>query len=198
MPFAHGFRLRTGGFARRVGAAAAISTLALLPVACSNSPSASDTAGTAAEQITLTDQWIKAVPTVNPAEHPMSGAFGVFHNKSDKPVNLVAATSPASETVEIHETAPNGAGEKMMRPKAGGLVIPAHGDATLAPGGDHLMFMGLKAPLRTGSETPITLTFSDGSTTTVTAQVRDFAGGKESYQPSGDGAGSGDKAAHGG
>ncbi|GAB2538232.1 copper chaperone PCu(A)C [Nocardia heshunensis] len=182
MPRCHSFRLRTGGFARRLGAAAAIATLALLPVACSNSQTASDGNTKAAAAVSLSDQWIKA------ADSGMSAAFGTFTNNSDKPVNLVAATSPASATVEIHETAPDGAGEKTMRPKPGGLVIPAHGKATLQPGGDHLMFMGLKAPLRTGSETPITLTFSDGSTTTVTAQVRDFAGGKENYQPSGDNA----------
>ncbi|WP_442790305.1 copper chaperone PCu(A)C [Nocardia sp. CDC153] len=186
MPRCHSFRLRTGGFARRLGAAAAITTLALLPVACSNSQTASDAPAKAADSVRLSDQWVKA------ADSGMSAAFGTLSNASDKPVNLVAATSPASATVEIHEVVPDGAGEKTMRPKAGGIVIPAHGSATLEPGGDHLMFMGLKAPLRTGADTPITLTFSDGSTTTVTAQVRDFAGGKENYQPSGD------NAAHGG
>ncbi|MVU82675.1 copper chaperone PCu(A)C [Nocardia sp. ET3-3] len=186
MPRCHSFRLRTGGFARRLGAAAAITTLALLPVACSNSQTASDSTAKAAESVSMSDQWIKA------ADSGMSAAFGKLANNSDKPVNVVAAASPASATVELHEVAPDGAGEKTMRPKPGGFVIPAHGSITLQPGGDHMMFMGLKAPLRTGSETPITLTFSDGSTTTVTAQVRDFAGGKENYQPSGD------TAAHGG
>ncbi|MEC3917326.1 copper chaperone PCu(A)C [Nocardia sp. CDC160] len=186
MPLCHSFRLRTGGFARRLGAAAALTTLALLPVACSNSQTASDASAKAADSVHFSDQWIKA------ADSGMSAAFGTLSNASDKPINLVAATSPASATVEIHEVVPDGAGEKTMRPKAGGIVIPAHGSATLKPGGDHLMFMGLKAPLRTGADTPITLTFSDGSTTTVTAQVRDFAGGKENYQPSGD------NAAHGG
>ncbi|OJF84423.1 hypothetical protein NS14008_18245 [Nocardia seriolae] len=171
-----------------------MTTLALLPVACSSSQTASDSTAKAADSVTMSDQWIKA------ADSGMSAAFGVLANNSDKPVNLVAAASPASASVEIHEVAPDGAGEKTMRPKAGGIVIPAHGRATLAPGGEHLMFMGLKAPLRTGAETPITLTFSDGSTTTVTAQVRDFAGGKENYQPSGDkpAAAPGDNPAHGG
>lgn len=186
MPRCHSFRLRTGGFARRLGAAAAISTLALLPVACSSSQTASDASAKAADSVTMTDQWIKA------ADSGMSAAFGTIENKSDKPVNMVAASSPASATVELHEVVADATGDKTMRPKAGGFVIPAHGSMTLKPGGEHLMFMGLKAPLRTGAETPITFTFADGSTTTVTAQVRDFAGGKENYQPSGD------NAAHGG
>ncbi|WP_405495614.1 copper chaperone PCu(A)C [Nocardia sp. NBC_00511] len=174
-------RSRTGGFAHRVGAVAAVSTLALLPVACSSS-NTSSTPARAASQVSMSDQWIKA------ADSGMSAAFGTLENKGDQPVNLVAAASPASATVEIHEVVPDGAGEKQMRPKAGGITIPAHGRATLQPGGEHLMFMGLEAPLRTGAETPITLTFSDGSTTTVTAQVRDFAGGQENYAPSGDNA----------
>ncbi|MGW2663614.1 copper chaperone PCu(A)C [Nocardia tengchongensis] len=186
MPFCHSFRLRTGGFARRVGAAAAVTTLALLPVACSSSQTSSTSPATAASAISLTDQWIKA------ADSGMSAAFGTLANASDQPVNLVAASSPASARVEIHEVVADASGDKAMRPKAGGLVIPAHGTAILKPGAEHLMFIDLKAPLRTGSEAALTLTFSDGSTKTVNAQVRDFAGGKENYQPSGD------NAAHGG
>ncbi|QLY27954.1 copper chaperone PCu(A)C [Nocardia huaxiensis] len=159
---------------RRFGAAAAIASLAVFPVACSSSNSPAAPANAAAA-VTMKDQWIKA------ADSGMSAAFGVFENSSDQPVNLVAATSPVSATVEIHEVTADAAGNKSMHPKEGGLVIPAHGSATLRPGADHLMFMGLKEPLRTGAETPITLTFADGSTTTVTAQVRDFAGGNENY-----------------
>ncbi|WP_233434215.1 copper chaperone PCu(A)C [Nocardia yamanashiensis] len=177
-PHCHSFRLRTGGFARRLGMAAAVSTLALLPVACSSTDSASTTDAKAADQVTMSDQWIKA------ADSGMSAAFGQLANKSDRPVQLVAASSPVSARVEIHEVVADApGGDKTMRPKEGGLTIPAHGTATLKPGAEHLMFMDLKGPLRTGAETPITLTFSDGSTMTVSAQVRDFAGGKENYAP---------------
>lgn len=170
-------RLRVTSAARRLGAVAAMSTLALLPVACSSS--SSSTPAKSADEIALNDQWIKA------ADSGMSAAFGVLENKGDQPVTLVAASSPASAKVEIHEVVADASGDKTMRQKEGGLTIPAHGSATLKPGGEHLMFIDLKAPLRTGAQTPITLTFADGSSTTVTAQVRDFAGGKENYNPSG-------------
>ncbi|MEV6773679.1 copper chaperone PCu(A)C [Nocardia sp. NPDC051030] len=162
---------------RRFGAAAAIAALTVFPVACSTDSSAASAAKKGADTVTMTDQWIKA------ADSGMSAAFGTLENSGDEPVQLVAATSPASNTVEIHEVVADASGDKTMRPKAGGLTIPAHGKATLKPGAEHLMFMGLKQPLRTGAETPITLTFADGSTTTITAQVRDFAGGKENYGP---------------
>ncbi|ESV63385.1 hypothetical protein I540_2231 [Mycobacteroides abscessus subsp. bolletii 1513] len=43
--------------------------------------------------------------------------------------------------------------------------------------------MGLTTPLRPGQDVVITLAFQDGSTTPMTAQIRDFAGGNENYQP---------------
>ena len=46
-----------------------------------------------------------------------------------------------------------------MRPLDGGLEIPPHATVTLAPGGFHLMFIDLKAPLVEGAEVPVTLTF---------------------------------------
>ncbi|WP_245721721.1 copper chaperone PCu(A)C [Nocardia crassostreae] len=180
-------RLRSATTARRLGAVAALAAVAVFPVACSSDSGSSTNAAKAADSVSMNDQWIKA------ADSGMSAAFGELKNSSDSPVQLVAASSPVSARVEIHEVVADSAtGDKTMRPKEGGLTIPAHGSATLKPGADHLMFMELKEPLRTGAETPITLTFSDGSTTAVTAQVRDFAGGKENYEPSAD------NAAHGG
>ncbi|MEV6067253.1 copper chaperone PCu(A)C [Nocardia sp. NPDC052001] len=179
---------RAPRIARRLTAIAAISALAVFPVACSSDSGSSTSTGKAADKVTIKDQWIKA------ADSGMSAAFGTLENSSDHPVQLVAASSPASARVEIHEVVADAAGgDKTMRPKEGGLAIPAHGSATLKPGAEHLMFMDLKQPLRTGSDTAITLVFSDGSSTTVTAQVRDFAGGKENYAPA-----SGDNSAHGG
>jgi hypothetical protein len=46
-----------------------------------------------------------------------------------------------------------------MREVEKGLEIPASGSVTLAPGGYHLMMMGLKGPLKQGSTLPVTLVF---------------------------------------
>jgi copper(I)-binding protein len=72
-----------------------------------------------------------------------------------------------------------------MKPKAGGIVVPAGGTHELAPGGDHMMLMDLEKPLLPGSDVSMTLEFEDGSTLAVSAQIRDFAGGNEHYEPSG-------------
>ncbi|MGV9413617.1 copper chaperone PCu(A)C [Nocardia sp. NPDC003693] len=187
----HALLARTPRTVRRLGLLAAVSALAIFPAACS-SDSASSSTGKAADEISYDDQWIKA------ADSGMSAAFGILTNAGDAPVNLVAASSPVSARVEIHEVVAAAGGDKTMRPKEGGITIPAHGSVTLKPGSDHLMFMDLKQPLRTGSETPITLIFADGSTTTVSAQVRDFAGGNENYSGGEHAAPGAQNPAHGG
>lgn len=58
-----------------------------------------------------------------------------------------------------------------MRP-ASKMDIPAGGKTRLQPGGLHIMFIGLKAPLKEGANATLTLTFDDGSRTKVNAPVR--------------------------
>jgi copper(I)-binding protein len=41
--------------------------------------------------------------------------------------------------------------------------VPAGGKVTFAPGGYHLMFMGLGRALKTGDRLPATLTFASGA-----------------------------------
>ena len=72
-----------------------------------------------------------------------------------------------------------------MREVEGGIVVPADGSVDLTPGGEHFMLMDLRGPIRSGDEVTITARFSDGSTTTVEAIARDFAGNEENYSPAG-------------
>jgi copper(I)-binding protein len=160
--------------ARLAGLAAAALAVPVLLTGCSSGTGAKPVSQ--AEALQVGNQWIKA------ADSGMSAAFADFTNTSDEDVHIVDATSPASGRVELHETV-DVDGSKMMRPKAGGYVVPAHGKAALTPGGDHLMFIDLKGPLRTGSDVAITLKYADGSSRTITAQVRDFSGNQENYVP---------------
>lgn len=127
--------------------------------------------------VTLNDQWASA------ADAGMAAMFGTFSNTGHHAAHIVAGHSPAAGSVEIHEVVADEGGTKMMRPKSGGLTVPAEGTHELAPGGDHLMLMDLRQPLRPGAEVTLTVVFEDGSELPVTAQIRDFAGGHEDYQP---------------
>ncbi|WP_228000680.1 copper chaperone PCu(A)C [Nocardia australiensis] len=180
--------------ARLLRGAVAVAVTPLLLVGCSSND---NPAARAADSITISNQWIKA------ADSDMSAAFGDLNNAGDKDVTVVSATSPASNRIELHEVVASADGTKKMQPKEGGFVIPAHGTTPLRPGANHIMFMGLNGPLRTGAQTPVTLTFDDGSTTTFTAQVRDFPGNQENYAPEGEMSGdasphAGHSPAHGG
>lgn len=131
-----------------------------------------------ASTVTIADQW------ANSAETGMAAVFGNFTNTGHHEARIVSGSSDAAGRVEVHEVASDAAGARAMRPKDGGVTIPADGSHALVPGGDHLMLMDLKQPLPPGSEVTVTVEFEDGSTLPVTAQVRDFAGANEDYQPS--------------
>lgn len=161
--------------ALRFGALALAATLAL--AGCASTAPAP--AVPAAEAFSTTDVWVKA------ADSGMSAGFGELRNDGDSDLTVVSATSPATSAMELHETVQNESGQMVMRPIEGGFVIPARGSITLEPGGSHLMFMDVTSPLRAGDETTITLTFSDDSTTEVTAPVKEFAGANENYEGGG-------------
>lgn len=149
----------------------------LLLAGCSTTPTG--TPATEADAVTVSDQWGKAADT------GMSAAFANITNTGDQEVRIVSVSSPASTRMELHEIATGADGATVMREKEGGVAIPANGTHALAPGGDHLMLMDLTAPLTPGVTTTFTLTFEDGSTTSFDAQVRDFSGNQENYDPSG-------------
>jgi periplasmic copper chaperone A len=106
--------------------------------------------------LTLTDLWTRATPPSAPA----GGGFLTITNKGDEPDRLIAVSSPGVKTGEIHEMKVED-GVMTMRPLEDGLQIPAHGSVTLAPGGYHLMFVGLEKPFVEGEKLPVTLTFAN-------------------------------------
>lgn len=150
--------------------AALVAAFAALTAGCS-----SGTGTTMAAGVSMTDQW------ANAAHSGMAAVFGTLHNAGARPVQIVSGSSPLAARVEVHEVVPDATGTPLMQPKEGGATVPADGRLELAPGGDHLMLMDLRRPLHPGDEVPVTMTFQDGSTLTITAQVRDFPGADEQY-----------------
>ncbi|MCR1784378.1 copper chaperone PCu(A)C [Nocardioides carbamazepini] len=141
----------------------------------------SPTAGAAgATDLSVTDPWVKAAPD------GMTAAFGTLANDGTDDLTVVSAHTAAATSTELHETVENEDGSMAMRPKEGGFVIPAGGSLTLEPGGDHLMLMGLSAPVEPGTTLTLTLTLGDGSTATVEATVKAFDGADEQYQNGGE------------
>ncbi len=160
--------------------AAALLGLGLL-AGCSSSEtdaSASPTAMADGCTITASDTWVKAT------DEETTAAFGTLTNTGTAEVTVASATSPAAGKMEIHEVVDKD-GAMVMQPKSGGLVIPAGGAATLAPGGDHLMLMNLLAPIEAGQTVDIVMTCADGSTAAYSGVAKPFEGGAEPYEPEG-------------
>lgn len=156
---------------------AALATLVALAACASSTPDATATTSAPAgiDRLTVTDPWVKA------ADEGMTAAFAVLENPTGTDLRIVSASTDAATSTELHETAHGDGGAMVMRPKDGGIVVPAGGEHVLAPGGDHLMLMGLTAALRPGDEVVLTLTGEDGSTLQVTAPARSFSGAQEEY-----------------
>lgn len=138
-----------------------------------------ESAGTEADSITMTDAWVKAVPKSD----MMTGAFGVLTNSSDQ--DIAIASIEAAEIAgkaEQHEMVMGDGSAMVMKAVESGHVIPAGGQLALEPGGNHFMLMQLKRDLVAGEMVTFVLTFEDGSTLSVDAQVKDYTGANEEYQ----------------
>lgn len=87
----------------------------------------------------------------------VGGGYVLIRNKAAAADRLVGASSPASARMEMHEMAMEKDIMRMREVK--GIDVPAKGTVELKPGGFHLMFMDLKAPLKAGDKVPVTLRF---------------------------------------
>ncbi len=94
---------------------------------------------------------------------------------------LISASADVSKIVELHEhTHENGI---MRMRKIDSVAIPAHGSAVLKPSGEHVMLIGLNAPLKEGESFPMALTFKNAGTVRTTVKIL----GVGSMGPSGPG-----------
>jgi periplasmic copper chaperone A len=92
---------------------------------------------------------------------------------------LDAARTPLARVVEIHRSSAGSATMNgmvmtgvMSMQRVPALTIPAHGSVTLAPGGYHLMAIGLRHDLHPGERFSLQLHFTAHGWRTVTVLVR--------------------------
>ena len=101
---------------------------------------------------------------------PVAGGFLTIENTGTESDRLISLTSEIADETQIHEMAMQGDVMK-MRPLAEGLEIPAGETVVLAPGGFHIMFMGLKQTLVEGETITVTLTFEKAGTVDVVLPI---------------------------
>ncbi len=105
---------------------------------------------------------------------PVAGGFLTIENIGTEPDRLISVTSDIAGETQIHEMAMQGDVMK-MRPLADGLEIPAGETVVLAPGGFHIMFMGLKQALVEGETVAVTLTFEKAGSVEILLPVEGAA-----------------------
>lgn len=101
---------------------------------------------------------------------PVGGGFLTIENTGTEADRLVSATSTVAGDTQIHEMAMEGDVMK-MRQLTEGLEIPAGETVVLAPGGFHIMFMGLNQPFVEGQTVAVTLTFEKAGSVEVLLPV---------------------------
>lgn len=144
-------------------ALAGLAALSLIGVACSRQdpPETHQMETVAAGTIAVSGGWVRAAGE----GVRMSAGYATISNTGEEPDRIVALTSPIAEAVELHESVEEN-GRSMMRPVTG-LEVPAGGEISLAPGGYHLMLIGVAAPLVEGESYDITITFETAGELTV-------------------------------
>ena len=97
---------------------------------------------------------------------PTSAAYISIMNHGKVADRLVDVTSNLARKTELHKMEMDN-GVMKMRQVEGGIDLPAGKTIHLAPGGSHVMFVGLNAPLTANSMFEITLVFQNAGKKTV-------------------------------
>jgi copper(I)-binding protein len=99
-----------------------------------------------------------------------SAAYMILVNKGDKTDRLIRVEGDVSQVIEIHET--QIVGDVMSMQQIEFIEVPAKGQATLEPGGKHIMLIGLIEELNAGDNVPLKLVFETAGEMLVEAVVK--------------------------
>ena len=102
--------------------------------------------------VKVTDAWARAT-----APGQGGAVYATIDNKGGTGDRLVSVSTDRASMAMIHEGGmENGVARMRM---VDSIDVPAGGQAKLAPGGNHVMLEGLKAPLAAGDRFQLTMRF---------------------------------------
>lgn len=143
--------------------------------------------GTAGSEIEITGAWARVSPMMVDAG---AAYMEITAGEADRLLSVSVDPSVA-ESAELHETVAvedemssddmnsddsmDGDQAMTMRELADGLELPAGESVALAPGGYHIMLLGLAEPLVEGETFGLVLDFEKAETRTVAVEVRTAA-----------------------
>lgn len=112
------------------------------------------------------DPWVREAP---PSASVLA-AYMTLHNPGPTPVEITSISSPDFARGELHRTVVEDGVARML--PVGQLVIPASDQATLEPGGMHLMLYEPRRVLRAGDSVTLIIEGSDDLLLTFPAAVK--------------------------
>jgi copper(I)-binding protein len=115
--------------------------------------------------ITVEGPWARA----SAGSARAGAAFMTLNNAGTADDKLIAASTTVADKAELHTHIREGDIMRMRPVEA--IDVPAGGIAELQPGGEHVMLMGLKQPLKEGEAFPLTLTFEKAGPVTIEVTV---------------------------
>ncbi len=117
-------------------------------------------------ELRISEAWTRPMP----AAGGTAAGYLRIENRGASDERLVAVRGSLAARLELHQIIDD-QGIARMRPLADGLLIPAGGEARLAPNGAHLMLFELAAPLLPGQRLPLTLEFARAGAVAVSLHV---------------------------
>ena len=116
-------------------------------------------------ELEFSDAWIKNLPPTI----PVRAGYLTIHNPGSSTVGVIAVTSDAFASVEIHRSFMQDGMMRMEPVEA--IEIEAGSSVKLEPGGLHLMMMMPVEPTVAGEDIDIILQLDDGSRQNLTMKV---------------------------
>lgn len=125
-----------------------------------------------AKLLSVSDSWIRATP---PGASNGAG-FLTLHNDGDSALQLtgVSCQTSVASRCELHEHIHREGRMRMQQVAA--IDIPPRGSFRFAPGGHHVMLLGLVRPLVPGDKVELVFTFADQGTFHTAIPVKPIAG----------------------
>ena len=115
----------------------------------------------------ISSPWARATPK----GAAVGGAYMTIANMGNVSDRLVGGSSDLSSHVEIHEMSMDN-GVMKMRPLEKGVEIKPGQTVEFKPGGNHVMFVGLKKPFEEGQHVKATLEFEKSGNVAIDFAVR--------------------------
>ena len=106
-------------------------------------------------QLKISAPWARATPK----GAPVGGGYLTITNTGSEADRLMGGSAAFAKAVEVHEMKMD-KGIMKMREMAKGLEIKPGKTVSLNPSGYHIMFTGLKQPLKKGEHVKVTLQFA--------------------------------------